>query len=107
MRIGFFAPITQAILMEKNLLKGALLVGLGASSYGALATVVKLAYANGFTTAEVTTAQFSIGFIGILILQTFLKTPQKEQEVPERFSILKLMIGGTSLGLTSVFTTLR
>ncbi len=89
--------------MEKNLLKGALLVGLGASSYGALATVVKLAYANGFTTAEVTTSQFSIGFVGILILQIFLKTPQKEQKVAERFSILKLMIGGTSLGLTSVF----
>lgn len=31
--------------MEKKVLKGALLVGLGASSYGALATVVKLATA--------------------------------------------------------------
>ena len=89
--------------MEKNVLKGALLVGLGASSYGALATVVKLAYANGFTTAEVTTSQFSIGFIGILLLQLFLKTPQKESSITDRFSVLKLMIGGTSLGLTSVF----
>jgi drug/metabolite transporter (DMT)-like permease len=89
--------------MEKNVLKGALLVGLGASSYGALATVVKLAYANGFTTAEVTTAQFSIGFISILLLQTFFKTSAKAQEVTSKFSILKLMIGGTSLGLTSVF----
>lgn len=89
--------------MEKKVLKGALLVGLGASSYGALATVVKLAYAHGFTTAEVTTSQFSLGFLGILLLQLFIKTPQKQPEIKERFSILKLMIGGTSMGLTSVF----
>lgn len=92
--------------MEKNLLKGALLVGLGASSYGALATVVKLAYAEGFTTAEVSTSQFSIGFIGILLLQLFYKTSpkgQKEQSTPDRFPVLKLMVGGTSLGLTSIF----
>lgn len=89
--------------MEKKVVKGAVLVGLGASSYGALATVVKLAYAHGFTTAEVTTSQFTVGFIGILLLQLFLKTPHKKQEVQARFSILKLMIGGTSLGLTSVF----
>ena len=89
--------------MDKKVLKGALLVGLGASSYGALATVVKLSYANGFTTAEVTTSQFSLGFIGILLLQIFVKTPQKHQQDTERFSVLKLMIGGTSMGLTSVF----
>jgi drug/metabolite transporter (DMT)-like permease len=89
--------------MDKKVLKGALLVGLGASSYGALAAVVKLSYANGFTTAEVTTSQFSLGFIGILLLQVFFKTPQKQQEVTERFAVLKLMIGGTSMGLTSVF----
>jgi drug/metabolite transporter (DMT)-like permease len=89
--------------MEKNVLKGALLVGLGASSYGALATVVKLAYEKGFTTGEVTTAQFSIGFLSILILQTFFKTSPKQQKVTTKFSVFKLMIGGTSLGLTSVF----
>jgi drug/metabolite transporter (DMT)-like permease len=89
--------------MDKKVLKGALLVGLGAASYGALASVVKLSYANGFTTAEVTTAQFSLGFIGILLLQIFVKTPQKQQKITERFSVLKLMIGGTSLGLTSIF----
>lgn len=83
--------ITQATIMEKNVLKGALLVGLGASSYGALATVVKLAYANGFTTAEVSTSQFSIGFISILLLHTFFRRSKKEQEVTERFSILKLI----------------
>jgi drug/metabolite transporter (DMT)-like permease len=89
--------------MEKNVLKGALLVGLGASSYGALATVVKLAYAEGFTTAQVSTAQFSIGLAVMLFLQLLFKSSAKLQEVTQKNSILKLMIGGTSLGLTSIF----
>jgi drug/metabolite transporter (DMT)-like permease len=89
--------------MEKNVLKGALLVGLGASSYGALATVVKLAYAKGFTTAHVSTAQFSIGLVAMLLLQMLFKTSAKQHAVAPRNSILKLMIGGTSLGLTSIF----
>lgn len=89
--------------MEKQVLKGALLVGLGASSYGALATVVKLAYAHGFTTAEVTTSQFTVGFLGIMLLQIFVKTKEKQQEIKKPFSILKLMVGGASMGLTSIF----
>jgi drug/metabolite transporter (DMT)-like permease len=89
--------------MEKNVLKGAILVGLGASSYGALATVVKLAYAKGFTTAQVSTAQFSIGLAVMLFLQLLFKSSAKPQEVTQKNSILKLMIGGTSLGLTSIF----
>ena len=89
--------------MEKQVLKGALLVGLGASSYGALATVVKLAYAHGFTTAEVTTSQFIVGFLGIMLLQIFVKTKEKQQEIKKPFSILKLMVGGASMGLTSIF----
>lgn len=138
--------------MEKNVLKGALLVGLGASSYGALATVVKLAYQHGFTTAEVTTSQFSIGFAGLLLLNIILrKSPALQNKTDNsdtvqgkvfaedqaaaqgeifrpdetctsdvlksenavqpknasqsgaaRNSILKLMLGGTSMGLTSM-----
>lgn len=93
------------LLMEKNVLKGALLVGLGASSYGALATVVKMAYNHGFTTAEVTTSQFSIGLAGILLLNLLTKKSpeQKISSKADGKSILKLMLGGTSLGLTSVF----
>ena len=55
--------------MTKNqVLKGVFLVGLGATSYGMLATFVKIAYGEGYTTAEVTTSQFIYGIIGILIL---------------------------------------
>lgn len=89
--------------MEKNVLKGALLVGLGASSYGALATVVKLAYQHGFTTAEVTTSQFSIGFAGLLLLNIIFRKPAAVQAKTSGNPILKLIMGGTSMGLTSMF----
>jgi hypothetical protein len=42
-----------ATMTKKNILKGVILVGLGAASYGMLATFVKLAYNQGYTTAEV------------------------------------------------------
>ena len=54
--------------MSKNeIIKGVVLVGLGATSYGMLATFVKLAYLDPekFTTAEVITAQFIYGIIGV------------------------------------------
>jgi drug/metabolite transporter (DMT)-like permease len=90
--------------MEKNIIKGAVLVGLGAASYGALATVVKLAYQHGFTTAEVSTSQFSVGLIAMLLLN--LAYANKKNGQPQQVTLghkLRLMLGGTSLGLTSIF----
>ena len=55
-------------MSNNNIIKGVFLVGLGATSYGMLATFVKLAYQDGFTTAEVTSSQFIYGIIGILII---------------------------------------
>ena len=52
-------------MSNNNIIKGVFLVGLGATSYGMLATFVKLAYQEGFTTAEVTSAQFIYGIIGL------------------------------------------
>ncbi|WP_316745116.1 DMT family transporter [Pedobacter antarcticus] len=89
--------------MKKNAIKGALLVGLGASSYGALATVVRLAYDKGFTTAEVTTAQFSIGLTGMFLINMLIGKKSGNTEKVTGDSIWRLMLGGCSLGLTSVF----
>ncbi|WP_298120044.1 DMT family transporter [Flavobacterium sp.] len=91
--------------MSKNsLLKGVFLVGLGATSYGMLATFVKLAYEEGFTTAEVTSSQFILGILGILIINTFQKFKNKEAvEKATPKNIFHLMLAGTSLGMTSVF----
>jgi drug/metabolite transporter (DMT)-like permease len=85
-------------------LKGVVLVALGASSYGMLATFVKLAYQENFTTAEVTTAQFVYGIIGILIINFFQRTKNKNTAVrASTKNISQLMLAGTSLGMTSVF----
>lgn len=85
-------------------LKGVVLVALGATSYGMLATFVKLAYQENFTTAEVTTAQFTYGILGILIINLFQRTKNKNTAVKAtKKNISQLMLAGTSLGMTSVF----
>ncbi len=90
-------------MIKNNLLKGVLLVGLGASSYGMLATFVKLAYHENYTTAEVTTAQFVYGIIGLLLINLFQKVKNNNTIKASKKQRFQLMLAGTSLGLTSVF----
>jgi len=80
------------------------LVGIGATSYGMLATFVKMAYGEGFTTAEVTVSQFVYGIVGMLIINALQKIKKGNDVIkPSPKNILQLMLAGTSLGLTSVF----
>lgn len=65
-------------MLQNNVLKGVFLVALGATTYGMLATFVKMAYTEGYTTAEVTTSQFILGILGILIINAFQKAKIKE-----------------------------
>lgn len=91
-------------MSQKNILKGVFLVGLGATSYGMLATFVKMAYAEGFTTAEVTTSQFILGILGVLLINAFQKAKHKKNVVKATTkNIFNLMLAGTSLGMTSLF----
>src|SRR5574343_502099 len=91
-------------MSNNNIIKGVFLVALGATSYGMLATFVKLAYKEDFTTAEVTSSQFIYGIIGILIINLFQRTKNKNTAVKASpKNILHLMLAGTSLGMTSVF----
>ena len=91
--------------MKKNkVIKGVVLVALGATSYGMLATFVKLAYKEGFTTAEVTSSQFIYGIIGILFINLFQRIKNKNSATKANSkNNLHLMIAGTSMGMTSVF----
>ncbi|MEQ3661875.1 MAG: DMT family transporter [Flavobacterium sp.] len=93
--------------MSKNeIVKGVFLVALGATSYGMLATFVKLAYLDPekFTTAEVTTSQFVYGILGILLINLFQRFKNKNEVVKATpKNIFNLMLAGTSLGATSVF----
>lgn len=89
--------------MKNNIIKGSILVALGASSYGMLATFVKMAYKEHYTTAEVTISQFTMGVIGLLLLSMFNRNKSQPADAdPKWKSIVKLMVAGTSMGLTSV-----
>jgi len=89
---------------KKNMLKGVLYVAIGASIFGMLATFVKLSYQDGYTTSEVTTAQFVLGLTGLLILNLIQKkTSKKPLAQPTSKEIKMLMLAGTSLGCTSLF----
>jgi drug/metabolite transporter (DMT)-like permease len=91
-------------MFGNKVVKGVVLVALGATSYGMLATFVKLAYEEKFTTAEVTSSQFIIGIIGILIIN-FIQKAKSNSNVTKASpkTIFHLMLAGTSLGMTSVF----
>ena len=91
-------------MIKNSVLKGVFLVGLGATSYGMLATFVKMAYDENYSTAEVTVAQFVLGILGILSINAFQKNKKGNTVVKaSRKNIFQLMLAGTSLGLTSVF----
>lgn len=92
--------------MNNKVLKGSLLVGLGAASYGLLATFVKIAYQENYTLAEVTFAQFAIGItvVGILALLSLVTKNKDSIQVKRKAaSIPKLILTGISLGTTSTF----
>lgn len=93
-----------------SILKGVFLVGLGATSYGCLATFVKLAYSDTgitgktFTPAEVISSQFILGILAMLIINGFGRIQKKgEVLLASRKNIMQLLIVGTSTGLTSIF----
>jgi drug/metabolite transporter (DMT)-like permease len=91
-------------MFGNSVLKGVVLVGLGATSYGMLATFVRLAYDEGFTTAEVTTSQFVFGILGILVINLFQKVKKGTSVInATKRNIFQLMLAGSSLGMTSVF----
>lgn len=97
-------------MTNNSVLKGVFLVGLGATSYGMLATFVKLAYSKKgmtglpFTPAEVITSQFVLGILVILLINAFQKARKGTEVVKaSKKNITQLMIAGTSTGLTSIF----
>lgn len=91
--------------MKTSIIKGGLLVAIGASCYGLLTTFVKLAYEDHYTVYEVTFSQMLIGFTALVILNLFLKkktSPIKNTKQRHK-TIFKLILAGTSLGFTSIF----
>ncbi len=87
------------------MLKGILLVFLGACSFGILSTFVKLAYHEGYTLGDVTGAQ---AFFGAVILWTLFffqsrTSAYKARVIKTVTPWWKMVIAGTCTGFVSVF----
>lgn len=90
--------------MKNPVLKGSILVAIGACSYGMLTTFVKIAYAQGYTTQEVTFSQVFLGFISMLVLNLIYSRKSARPTVKSTGKAkLKLILAGTTIGLTSTF----
>lgn len=85
-----------------NKLKGVAAVVLGAASYGLLATVVKFGNLQGLDSSALTFLQYLFGFLALLFL-SFLSNKKVTMTKASLKSKLRLMIFGTTLGLTSCF----
>ena len=91
-------------MFKNSVFKGVFFVALGATSYGVLATFVKMAYNEGYTTAEVSSSQFLIGIIGLLLINFIQNKRTKNPPLKASIQNIKhLMIAGTSMGFTSIF----
>jgi len=86
------------------MIKNALLVLLGACSFGILSTFVKLAYGEGYTLGEVTGVQVFFGMLTLWILFLSGKATGLVKERPKKGkdAIWKLIVSGFSTGLVSI-----
>ncbi|MDT0711869.1 DMT family transporter [Mammaliicoccus sciuri] len=75
-----------------------LIVFLGGCCYGVLSTFVKLAYSTGFSSAEVTGAQYFFGTV--LIWGIFLFSKKRKLTLKQ---IVTLLLSGIPFGLTGIF----
>lgn len=85
-------------------MKGALLVFLGACSYGILSTIVKLAYSAGFNVGEVTGSQAFLGVVGLWAMVAFKAIGQANayKIIPAK-KALRILLAGIPSGATSIF----
>ncbi|MEE9364570.1 MAG: DMT family transporter [Cellulophaga sp.] len=81
-------------------IKGVVFIVAGAASYGVLASFVKLANIKGFETSVLTFFQFLFGYLVLSGIAYFTKKT-KVPGIISRTSKLKLILYGSSLGLTS------
>lgn len=91
--------------MNKQYLKGILLVAIGASSYGMVAVFIKKGAADGFSTGELVFAQAFVGTL-IVVLMNLIARKRAASNVgmnPTKKDKIQLMLGGIPLALTSTF----
>ncbi|MEG0380694.1 MAG: DMT family transporter [Kurthia sp.] len=84
--------------MNKNLIYPLFII-IAASSYGTLSTMVKVAMAHGFTTAQAVQSQYAIGFLLALIL--FLITQRTFPKMSGK-GLLIIVLCGLFTGITGI-----
>lgn len=82
--------------------QASLMVLLGASSYGMLSPLIKLAYKQGVTEQQITVAMVSSA-AGLLWLVYFLKRPRNKFVHSFRKLLPLLLVGAIGIGLTTIF----
>jgi drug/metabolite transporter (DMT)-like permease len=85
------------------MLKGILLVLLGACSFGILSTFVKLAYADGYSLSDVTGTQAFFGAILLWLFYFISEKTGKKVYPKSKTHWFKLLAAGTFTGLVSMF----
>lgn len=94
--------------MNKRI-KGGLLVFFGAASFGLLSTIVKFAYAEGYTLGEITGTQSFSGMAILWLLYFITKSIKKEdkkekaEETQPKTKWWKIALAGTFTGLVGIF----
>lgn len=90
-------------------IKGGLLVFFGAASFGLLSTIVKFAYAEGYTLGEITGTQSFSGMAILWLLYFITKSIKKEdkkekaEEKQPKTKWWKIALAGTFTGLVGIF----
>lgn len=89
-------------MQQNQQLKGAILVFIGAMSYGILATMVKSANLQNVPTSVLTFMQFAVG-VTFLLIYSRVGNSKTVYQAPQKKSIFKLMVFGSTFGMTSLF----
>lgn len=90
--------------MKNSTWKGGVFVAFGAASYGMLTTFVTIANGEGYTTFEISFAQYLLGFLGLWVMD-FLLRRKKNREIrkkPTSKNLRNLILAGSTLGFTSL-----
>lgn len=90
-------------------IKGGLLVFIGAASFGLLSTIVKFAYAEGYTLGEITGTQSFSGMVILWLLYFISKSvkkgdkKEKTENAQPNTKWWKIVVAGTFTGLVGIF----
>jgi len=98
---GLFSCNFAGTMKNNERLKGAIIVALGAISYGILATIVKYCNQQGFHTATLTFLQYVIGAVFLMVYPFLSRGKEMTKIAVTPKSKIKLIAFGLSMGVTS------